>query len=155
MNNMKGWICLQSQTLPNWPRPSALILVRSFDSICCRLLGISRAASWTSCHLPEPVHSPVAIPLPTISLDQASFTSSPIHPCSCETILILHLVVIHAFTRYCIHPFAHLLLQLFMPWVACSWMHAFVPFVDAFICYCILPFPYPPTQAFDQSCCLH
>lgn len=61
---------LQSQTLPNWPRPSSLILVRSLDSICCKLLGISMAASWTSCHLPDPVHSPVAIPLPTINLYQ-------------------------------------------------------------------------------------
>ena len=77
MQDRRGWICLQSQTLPNWPRPSSLILVKSFDSICCRLLGISRAASWTSCHLPDPVHSPVAIPLPTISLDQAPFTYSP------------------------------------------------------------------------------
>ena len=61
---------LHSQTLPNWPLPSSLILVRSLDSICCSEGGISMAASWTSCHLPEPVHSPVAIPLPTINLQQ-------------------------------------------------------------------------------------
>ncbi|KAA6417794.1 MAG: hypothetical protein FRX49_12217 [Trebouxia sp. A1-2] len=52
------------------PRMFPLTKVAAFFLDSPREGGISMAASWTSCHLPEPVHSPVAMPLPTISLHQ-------------------------------------------------------------------------------------